>query len=208
MPPYLYFRSKKNSTISGLLYFHRISDNRMAGTPLKNLRIFDDLSKKHGFQNVVITTTMWDEVDEDIGAAREEELKSKYWEPILGHSMTRRFLHTRQSAFLVLEGFIDTANRDFSLLIQEELSCMREHIGDNTVGLVLLSKVESSVKEQDEVLKRLRIEMKTTMLLGGGMLESLLVEYRTIREELAVAVEEMRKVVDVPIGKRLSSLIG
>ena len=142
MPPYLYFRSKKNSTISGLLYFHRISDNRMAGTPLKNLRIFDDLSKKHGFQNVVITTTMWDEVDEDLGATREEELKSKYWEPILGHSMTRRFLHTRQSAFLVLEGFIDTANRDFSLLIQEELSCMREHISDAAVSLDL-SKVNT-----------------------------------------------------------------
>ena len=180
----------------------------MAGTPLKNLHIFDDLSKKHRFQNVVITTTMWDEVDEDLGATREEELKSKYWEPILGHSMTRRFLRTRQSAFLVLEGFINNANRNFSLRIQEEFSCMREHIGDNTVGLDLLSKVESSVKEQDEILKRLRIEMKTTMLLGGGMLESLLVQYRTIGEELAVAVEEMRKVVDVPIGKRLSSLIG
>jgi hypothetical protein len=179
----------------------------MAGTPLKNLRIFDDLSKKHGFRNVVITTTMWDEVDDDLGAAREEELKSKYWEPILGHSTTRRFLHSRQSTFLVLEGFIDTANRDFSLLIQEELSCMRAHIGDNTVGLGLLWKVETSVKEQDEVLKRLRIEMKTTMLLGGGMLESILVQYRTIQAELAVAVEEMRKAVDVPIGKRLSSLI-
>ena len=76
------------------------------------------------------------------------------------------------------------------------------------IGLDLLSKVESSIKEQDEVLKRLRMEMKTTMLLGGGMLESLLVQYRTIRAELAEAVEEMRKVVDVPIGKRLSSLIG
>ena len=85
---------------------------------------------------------MWDEVDEDLGAAREEELKSKYWEPILGHSMTRRFLHTRQSAFLVLEGFIDAANRDFSLLVQEELACMREHIGGESVGLDL-SKVSN-----------------------------------------------------------------
>ena len=180
----------------------------MAGTPLKNLRTFHDLSKEYGFRNVVITTTMWDEVDEDLGGAREGELKSKYWEPILGYSTTKRFLkNSRQSAFLVLEGFIDTANVDFSLLLQQELACMREHIGDNTVGLDLLSKVESSVKEQDEVLKRLRIEMKTTMLLGGGILQNLLIQYRTITAELAVAVDELQNTVDVPIGKRLSSLI-
>jgi hypothetical protein len=177
----------------------------MAGTPLKNLRIFDSLSKEHGFQNIVITTTMWDEVDEELGATREEELKSKYWEVILGQSTTKRFLNSHQSAFLVLEGFIDTANREFSLLVQEELSVMRKHIGDAAAGLDLLSQLERCVGEQDEVLKRLRLEMKATTVLGGGPLEGLLHQYRTVRAELVGAVDEMRK-MDVPIGKRLSSL--
>ncbi|KIM49794.1 hypothetical protein M413DRAFT_59190 [Hebeloma cylindrosporum] len=205
---WLYQASKKNIVVSGLLYFHRISDNRMAGTPLQSLHSFNDLRKKHGFQHVIITTTMWDEVDEDLGTNRESELKSKYWQPILERFTTGRFLHTRQSAFMVLEGFIDTANRDFSRLIQDELSALRQQIGDNTVGMDLFSKVESRVNEQDEVLKRLRIEMKTTMLLGGGTLESVLAQYRTIRAELALAMEDLQKTVDVRLGKRLSSLVG
>jgi len=175
----------------------------MAGTPFKTLQIFDRLCKEHGFQNIIITTTMWDEVDEGLGAAREEELKTKYWDVILGHSTTKRFLNSRQSAFLVLEGFIDAANQDFSLVIQEELSVMREHIGD-AAAMALLSRLECSIREQDEVLKQLRLEMKATMVLGGA-LEILLLQYQMVRAVLAGTVDELRK-MDVPIGKRLSSL--
>jgi len=107
-PPHSCFRFKKNITISGLLYFHRISDNHIVGSLLKHLLIFDRFTRDHGFQNVIVTTTMWDEIEQQVGAAHEEELKSKYWEPILGHSTTRRFLNSRLSAFTVLEGFIDT----------------------------------------------------------------------------------------------------
>ena len=70
--------------LSGLLYFHRISDNRMAGTPLKNLRMFEELCGKNAFHSVILTTTMWDEVDGETGEERERELKEKYcWSVIL-----------------------------------------------------------------------------------------------------------------------------
>ena len=43
----------------------------MVGTPLKNLRMFEELCGKDALKNVILTTTMWDEVDEETGLARE-----------------------------------------------------------------------------------------------------------------------------------------
>jgi len=55
----------------------RISDNQMAGTPLKNLHMFEVCNRNY-FQNVILVT-MWDEVNEKTEVAREAELESKYW---------------------------------------------------------------------------------------------------------------------------------
>ena len=44
----IYYRYKRDIKLAGILYFHRISDNRVAGTPLKNIRMFQKLcGKKH-----------------------------------------------------------------------------------------------------------------------------------------------------------------
>ena len=112
----------RDMKLSGLLYFHRISDNRKAGTPLKNLSMFEELCGKNSLQKVILTTTMWDDVHQETGEAREEELRLKYWRPMLQrHSTTNRFSRTRESAFTVIDPLIDTANIQFSALLQQEL---------------------------------------------------------------------------------------
>ena len=61
----------------------------MAGTLLKNLQMFEELCGKDALKNVILTTTMWDEVDEETGLAREEQLKNIYWKPMIDcHSHT------------------------------------------------------------------------------------------------------------------------
>ena len=74
----------------------------MVGTPLKNIRMFQELFGGKSFKNVILTTTMWDEVDVETGASREEELKSNWKSMIAGGSSTRRFIGTRDSAFHVI----------------------------------------------------------------------------------------------------------
>jgi len=67
--------------VTGLLYFHRISDHRIAGTALKNLHLFESLCGEE-FNKIVLTTTMWDEVDERTSYYRENELNT-YWKAII-----------------------------------------------------------------------------------------------------------------------------
>ncbi|KAJ3574180.1 hypothetical protein NP233_g1925 [Leucocoprinus birnbaumii] len=72
----------RNIRLRGVLYLHRITDNRMAGTPLKNLEIFEKICGPKWFSRVVLVTTMWDELgseNTEMGDAREDELKNDFW---------------------------------------------------------------------------------------------------------------------------------
>ncbi|KAF2807131.1 uncharacterized protein BDZ99DRAFT_353274, partial [Mytilinidion resinicola] len=60
--------------ISGIIYLHRISDNRLSGTGLRNLRVFKKLAGSNAWPNTVIGTTMWKADEYMQGEAREIEL--------------------------------------------------------------------------------------------------------------------------------------
>ncbi|KAI6125339.1 P-loop containing nucleoside triphosphate hydrolase protein [Pisolithus croceorrhizus] len=74
--------------LAAILYFHRISDNRMAGTPLKNLRFFEKLCGKNAMSKVTLVTTMWDEVDTEVGTERLKELKGVHWKSMVSQGST------------------------------------------------------------------------------------------------------------------------
>ena len=189
--------------LSGLLYFHRISDNRMAGTPLKNLRMFQELCGKNAFHNVILTTTMWDEVEEETGQLREEELKSRYWRSMLDrNSTTNRFLGTRESALRLIEPLIDAANKKSSLLLQQELVDLRNKLPETSAGVKLFSETELLVKQRQEVLERIRNAMKHSNQ-DKTSLPALKEEYRKVKMQLDATVIEMQK-LKLPLGHRLS----
>ena len=62
--------------LSGIIYFHRITDPRMEGSNM-NLRMFRELCGEKNFSNVILCTTMWDKVGEEEGRRREQELRNK-----------------------------------------------------------------------------------------------------------------------------------
>ncbi|PCH42102.1 nucleoside triphosphate hydrolase protein, partial [Wolfiporia cocos MD-104 SS10] len=63
--------------LTGVIYMHRISDVRVGGIARENFRLFKKICGRGAMKNVVIVTTMWDEVPEEVGARREQELASK-----------------------------------------------------------------------------------------------------------------------------------
>ena len=74
---------KKKKFLAGILYLHRITDNRVAGTSLKNLQVFRKLCGKDALDRVYLTTTMWDEVESSVGERRLNELKTAYWKVMI-----------------------------------------------------------------------------------------------------------------------------
>jgi len=192
---------KKNILLSGLLYFHRISDNSFRGTPLKNLRMFEELCGKNAFHNVVLTTTMWDEVDEETGEERERELTANYWRTMLEHgSTTSRFLGTRESAFNVIDPIIEAANGRSSVLLQNELVDMRKSLPATSAGRVLFSTMGQFVSQREDLLRRIRREMRDS---DGDktILEPLQEEHQKLQNSLEATVIEMRR-QQLPLGQR------
>jgi hypothetical protein len=180
----------------------------MAGTHLKNLRMFEELCGKNAFKNIILTTTMWDEVDKETGEERERELKTKYWRFMLErNSTTSRFLRTRESAFEVIEPLIDAANKRSSVLLQNELVDMQKSLPATAAGLELFSEMGQFVSQREDLLRRIRTEMRRSD--GDKVaLEPLQEEHQNLQNSLETMVSEMRRIfLDLPLGKRILIMI-
>ena len=167
--------------------------------------MFKDICGKNAPQNVILTTTMWDEVDEETGEDRERDLKSNYWRTMLDRSSTTsRFLGTRESAFNLIDLFIDAANRQSSVLLQNELVDMRKSLPVTAPGQELFSAVGQLVSQREDLLRRIRQEMKRSD--GDKMiLESLREEHHELQNSIKMTVNEIRR-LKLPLGKRLLNM--
>jgi len=173
--------------LSGLLYFHRITDNRKDGSPLHNLGIFKELLGKASLNNIVLTTTMWDNIDEDAGSALEGQLKAGYWQSMtLRGARMGRFLGTRQSAFQLLRPFVDQANalRGVQLALQAELP-QDVAIRRLRTEITLLQVAH----KQQEILREIREELKISD--NGGRLQTLREEYEQLKSTLSSLLDQM-----------------
>ncbi|KAF9449508.1 hypothetical protein P691DRAFT_703046 [Macrolepiota fuliginosa MF-IS2] len=90
--------------LSGILYLHRITDNRMTNTLLRNLDMFQNLCGSSALSNVILVTTNWDQLQSvDEGIKNEEGLRNNYWQPLLDSgSQMLRFEYTCTSAWNII----------------------------------------------------------------------------------------------------------
>ena len=177
----------------------------MVGTPLKNLRLFEKICGINAFRNVILTTTMWDEVTQEEGEDRERELITKSWRNMLEHgSTTGRFLGTRESALNLIYPLIGTANKRSSVLLQKELVDMGKKLHSTSAGQALDMEVSLLVRQHEDILRRFRNERKRTD--GDKMtLEPLKEEHEMLRNNLEATVKEMQG-LKPPLGDRLLNM--
>jgi hypothetical protein len=84
--------------LTGILFFHRISDNRMHGAFPGYLSMLE-MCGVNALPNVILTTTMWNEVEDEIGLRREEELRKLMMNN--GYQIAR-FNYTHESAWEII----------------------------------------------------------------------------------------------------------
>ena len=187
--------------MTGLLYFHRIVDNRMARTQLENLRVFEKLCGED-FRGIVLTTTMWDWVDKDEGEDREEQLRTNYWKAMIERgSSVQRFYQDQKSAFDVLAPIIDKVNSRGALLLQKEVHDLGLQLNQTTAGRTLYSEIGELVKLYQSCMDRIRAEREEQTLDEEG-LEVLMKNYEKISKQLQRANEDMKK-MKLSVGDRI-----
>jgi len=163
----------------------------MAGTPLKNLRMFEKLCGEE-FDSIILTTTMWNEVDDNLGNGREDELKTLYWKSMTDRgSHIKRFLYTRESAFEVLAPIFDRVNARNALLLQKEVNDLGLKLKETSAGKTLYMVLGELIEHQQGVLEGIRRELKEPM--DSDQLRLLMEEYQNVSVQLHRANNDMRK---------------
>lgn len=152
---------KKGRLLSGILYFHRISDVRMTGAAMRNLNMFKWLCGKSFLRNVVIVTNMWGDVSPRVGHAREAELRNDdiFFRRILksGAQMARH-MNTMHSAEDIIR--IALGNRPRPLRIQRELVEDGLEIAQTSAGEELNREINAEIRKYQGEIRMLEEEMQ------------------------------------------------
>jgi len=141
----------KGVKLTGILYLHRIIDNRMGGVAFSNIKLFRLLCGDQAMRNVTLCTTMWDKVPLEEAEAREGQLKGDFWNMMLesGAAMARHD-NTPQSARDVIQRFLNLKEIDLDL--QLELS-KGASLADTTAGREINKEVlQAQAKAQSDLL--------------------------------------------------------
>jgi hypothetical protein len=184
----------------------------MAGTPLKNLKIFEQLCGENALGSIILTTTMWDEVEPMIGDQRERELKDEYWGPMIRQgSRVKRFMTTLDSAQEIVEtlilnnkGVLTALNKSV-MLLQQELVDQRKAISETAAGKALYLELAESLEKQREVLRKLTANLANSNLTKEEE-HGLTNEYTQTQLKITKTVEEMGK-LSLPLHRRIIQFV-
>ncbi|KAL2836886.1 hypothetical protein BJY01DRAFT_251765 [Aspergillus pseudoustus] len=190
--------SSNNVILNGMIYLHRITDIRMQGSAMKNLFMFKKLCGRDALKNVILTTTMWEQVGKDDGERREQELirTSEFWgEMILRGAQVKRHHNTDESAWRLVDIFAatDSTKQKEVLNIQTEMVVERKPLGETDAGLELENSLIQERKKWSRELKETREMMREALAAKDKESVELLLRTEAKMNEKIEQVERARE---------------
>lgn len=130
--------------LAGILYLHRITDNRVTGSAARSFNLTRKMCGTQAARFATLVTTMWDRVPRegslyDKAVERDNELARTdgYWGSMLGMgSRAHRWMGTRTSGLSILSGLLwqyDSQGPAF-LKLQQELVNEKRDIDETEAG--------------------------------------------------------------------------
>jgi len=149
--------------LKGVVYLHRITDNKMQGSNMKNLQLFTKLIGEAALSNVVLVTTMWGKVDpksEGEANNRDSELREEYWGDMIrkGSSATR-FDGSKESAEGIMLQLL--GKKSVVLEVQKELVDQKMPLNQTTAGIFLEPTVHRQEAEFEARVQQLKQELES-----------------------------------------------
>ncbi|KAF4582662.1 hypothetical protein EYR40_002585 [Pleurotus pulmonarius] len=187
--------------LSGIIYMHRISDNRMAGTPLKILKTFAELCGTAAAERVILVTTMWSQVKKEVGIRREAELRSRFWIDLIDKgAKVERFDASFESAWAII-GTVHQPLGQEGILLQEELANLNKQLSETRAGKTLYNTLHKQLDEEKRLLKELYDEAERHD--NPTLAADLKTQYEQARRQLDVTFREVKS-LEIPMGRRIA----
>jgi hypothetical protein len=170
----------------------------MVGSSLRNMEMFKLLCGEDTLQNVILVTTMWDEVDESEGIYREDALREEYWRPMIASgAKLMRFDHTRDSAWHIID---QLSGMRRPLQLQREIVDNGKALHQTAAGRSLFQWFDRLVADLQVLIQKIKDGLKIT---GKGPRAEKNKELVTTKEkELKLAREQKKKLTQSPSLRR------
>jgi len=146
--------------LAGIIYLHRINDNRVGGSGVRNLRMFKKLCGEEGFSCVILATTMWGNVPKEKAEEREQQLieGSNFWADLIKRgSRTFRQDSGAESATRIVEHIL-AKRQQMTLRIQIEMASGAK-LSDTAAGRQVGGDIAKLGERHKKEMQKLRDEM-------------------------------------------------
>ncbi|KIJ29193.1 hypothetical protein M422DRAFT_188824, partial [Sphaerobolus stellatus SS14] len=192
---------KNDFKLAGVLYLHRITDNRVATTVEQNLRLFKRMCGERAMPQVVVATTMWDLLpDRAMGKPREEELIKYYWKDV-PKPRTARVEPTPESSWQLLTDVVLAGELKRSWLIQDEMVGEGKILPETSVGRELHVQLKELLRKQNDRLLQLQ-----DLPPDDPERQSAIEEYKSLRAEIKAIIADMED-LRIPLKRKLLRLV-
>ena len=142
-------------TIGGVIYLLSIADKRVQVTTRRNIDMFHQICGDKALARVVLGTTNWGEVEEEVGKKREQNMDAAFWKTTTAsRSKSLRFDETQESAMVFVDTILDrlkSAEEDNVLQIQTELVELNRTIPETAAGKELRYVLEQLLENQKDL---------------------------------------------------------
>lgn len=201
---YLAVAYKQEMKLTGIIYLHPISDNRVTHHTTKNLDMFRKLTGEKNLKNVILATTMWDRVSMEEGLRREDELMSKFWRLliVMGARTAQHHRDEPDSARYIASGLL--GNKPFYLQLQEEMGKDNKALRDTAAGREVMLELARLKEEHRRELAEMQGVIRSTADQSTAVIEGLQAHYqgqlgeleKTLRDERRMNEEAVRSLTD------------
>lgn len=199
--------------LSGLLYLHRITDDRVGGTALKNLSMFQKLVGDHNMRNVILLTTMWGKLQpSDNGEARVKQLTEtgKFWGGMISCGANHeKYDGTKEDALRIVQMMLD--NAPCRLQIQEEHDNGKK-LADTTAGKEVADRLEALKAHHAQEMTEMKEQVNLVAQQGNEKLKQ---ELQTLykdelrqKQEIAEAQRKLQQAEIESLQQRFAELEG
>lgn len=197
---------KQDVRLSGLIYLHRITDNRMAGSPLKNLRMFGKLCGDTAAFRVILVSTMWEKVKQEVGEARQKQLEGMFWKDLIekGSNVDRLERSDTGEAWRIVEKMIVMDQEREKVLLQEEIVDLKLHLNETEAGKTLYTSLQKLLADQKETLKSLLAQVDKSN--DQRLKKELQKEYKKIQDQFQKTFDEVDR-LKIPLSRRIMVLL-
>ena len=158
----------------------------MLGTTRKNLLMFHKLCGEDALKDVVLVTTKWGEIRQEVGEQREKRLKETHWKTMIDHgSQIRRYKCSYDSAWEIVNLIRKIKEKEnLPIQVQKELVDPQKRITQTDTGDALRNLLKTSLAYQKEIIRLLRLQCEE-----GN-------QYSDLREEYEEAEEQLRSILE------------